>query len=522
MVRLPLHPLLLVFFACSDSGGPTEPGERPARTVVSVTISGPEEPLAVGQTAQLEVELRDAAGKPVTGATVEWSSSAPLIVGVSSSGVATALAPGQASIRASSAGRTGSLPLEVLEAEPEVPPPPPPPPAGSRGSIAYVKNGELRLIEPDGTADRRVWALPEGPYAFSGLSWRPDGGEIAFAANHEQAVSLYDYDVYAIRPDGSALRKLTNGPLHSDLIGLPTGTVTVAVQNQTFDSGPYVVYVAGAPEPQSVIVPGGGTVRVTFKGVADLGEGVGQPVVAVKLGNRWWDASVRPDVRGGAGVEAGTLRLTANPVPEYGAHSPFWRGDGSAVGFIQLPTCLLQYVPSEPAPAADGSELVSAEAWDGVCAVDWSPAAGQMDRLLLSDEREYWRNGETRIHLVSEGSSAAGTPVITLGDYSRVVDMRWLPDGSGFIIARDDGLLDVDVNLYEYTLATGAERKITDIKGEYVRFFSVSPDGQSIAFERVTGGERTDLETLPSDLWVVSRDGTGARLLVSGARFPAW
>jgi Tol biopolymer transport system component len=50
---------------------------------------------------------------------------------------------------------------------------------------------------------------------------------------------------------------------------------------------------------------------------------------------------------------------------------------------------------------------------------------------------------------------------------------------------------------------------------------SVSPDGQSIAFERAaevdTFGSLTDPE-----VWIVGRDGSGLRLLVEDAMAPAW
>jgi Tol biopolymer transport system component len=49
-----------------------------------------------------------------------------------------------------------------------------------------------------------------------------------------------------------------------------------------------------------------------------------------------------------------------------------------------------------------------------------------------------------------------------------------------------------------------------------VRRFAISPDGQSVVFERVT-----DLRG-PSDLWTMRRNGTDMRLLARGGEAPAW
>src|ERR1051326_9075888 len=68
--------------------------------------------------------------------------------------------------------------------------------AANRGTIAYVHGGaEIRLVEPDGTNDRRIWTLPRPELAatmgVTGVAWRPDGQEIAFSSGHEAAQSLY-------------------------------------------------------------------------------------------------------------------------------------------------------------------------------------------------------------------------------------------------------------------------------------------------------------------------------------------
>src|SRR5436309_398734 len=110
------------------------------------------------------------------------------------------------------------------------------PGAVNRGTIAYVRGGaEIRLVEPDGGGDRRVWTHPRpelsATMGVTGLAWRPDGKEIAFSSGHEAAQSLYQSDLYAIRPDGTGLRKITNPPDAAEYARLPKGSVSVTVRN---------------------------------------------------------------------------------------------------------------------------------------------------------------------------------------------------------------------------------------------------------------------------------------------------
>ena len=81
--------------------------------VALVRISPASRDLTVGQTAQLTAEVLDARGVVLPGRTVTWSSSAPNVVTVTSSGLVTALSPGNATITASSEGRSGTSSVRV-------------------------------------------------------------------------------------------------------------------------------------------------------------------------------------------------------------------------------------------------------------------------------------------------------------------------------------------------------------------------------------------------------------------------
>jgi hypothetical protein len=478
--------LALLLSACSGGGQPPNNGNKPEREVASITLSPETATIPVGQTQTFTATAKDVSGATIN-TSVAWTSSDTHVATVMG-GVATGLAQGTTHITASSNGvtsNTAELTVTIDDIDEESPP--------ISNAIAYVRGDELRLIGFDGAGDRLVWkapavdpAKPELIYEVAAPAWRPDGREIAFSSEHEMALSIFQYDIYAIRPDGSNLRKLTNGPAYGHLASYPKGTVTVTVSNTAFNGGPFLVYVQGAPEPQQINLGVGSTIQLTFNGMADLGEGVFQPVVVIDGIQRWWDAAVAADVRSGTTTNAGHISLSAYPLERFGAHAPLWRVDGSRLGFIVTAftfgnaACLLQQTSADPPPGPSYEFLLNPDVFGPICAVDWAPTAALADQLLVVDATsDYSETGETHIYRVTEESSTKGSPVVTFDRYVQLTDLRWLPDGSGFIVARQDDLIDEDINLYEFTFATRELRKITDFTGEFVRAFSLSPDGQS-------------------------------------------
>ena len=491
-----------VLAACGGDKPVIDPVDH---TVASVEISPANPSVAVGGTTTLDAVARDAAGATVTGTTFRWSSAAPGVARVDeTTGIVTGVAAGTAGISATGGGKTGSTTVTVSGGS-----------VTTASAIAYARGGEIRLIDLDGGNDRGIWATPrpELGYTVSGIVWRPDGTELAFSSNHEEAVSFFQRDIYAVAPDGSGLRKLTNAPAHDRLASLPQGTVRVTVRNFTGDGGPFIIYVQGAREPQSALIAPGASQTLTFPNVADLGEIV-QPVVAILGAVRWFDAAAAADVRPGVTVDGGTLTLGASSgIENFGVVGPGWRSDAAKVGYLESPACILEESPANPPPGSSYDPVLD-PALFAPCAFDWAPAAVGVDQLLvaLTD----FDAGEGGIYRIAEGSSSKGQPLVTYPDYEQLTDLRWLPDGSGFLFAKRTDLFDESVNLFEYLFAAGASRQITSFTGEYIRAFGVSPDGQSVAFERAQAMDG------PADVWVMRRDGSDARLLVRNGTSPAW
>lgn len=384
--------------------------------------------------------------------------------------------------------------------------------AAEQGAIAYVRSDSgvsntIRLIQPDGTGDRAILTLPDsGVGNVPQLAWSPDASELAFASDHEATTSLYSSDIYAVRPDGSGLRRLTNGPDRRQLGAYPTGTVTVDVQTPA-DGGPYLVYVAGAPAPQAA--PAGGLRRLTFTSVADLGPGKVQFVVAMFGASRWLSAGSGADVLAGQTVSAGTLILSGQGL-QYKAFHPTWRADGGAVGFAFGSGARPEQVPASPPAGALGSDIIAGSAIPGFPGlVEYAPLTSLANQILY-DSFDF--NGES-IYRASAGATSPGSPLVTFEH--TVIDLKWLPDGSGFLAAVPTWD-ETSSNIYEYQFASGQLTQVTHFSGEVAGHLSISPDGRTIVFERAAS------LSAPASLWLIGRDGSNLRLLASDAARPAW
>jgi trimeric autotransporter adhesin len=88
----------------------------PPAPVASVTLSTPDSSLIQFDTVQVTAVLRDAANNVLTGRTITWSSSAPAIATVSSSGEVAAVGIGNATITATSEGVSQTLDLTIAPA----------------------------------------------------------------------------------------------------------------------------------------------------------------------------------------------------------------------------------------------------------------------------------------------------------------------------------------------------------------------------------------------------------------------
>lgn len=394
--------------------------------------------------------------------------------------------------------------------------------APTAGTIAYVRGGtEIRLIESDSTNDRRLWThefAKEGSGIYE-LSWRPDGKELAFSSSHLNVASLYHADIYAIGPDGKGFRKITNAPDHGELARYPKGVVTVTVRNDQpawkqsqASTGVFFVYVVGADEPQAVTLPPGSSKILTFKSVADYGNHA-QAVVAMYGQYRWFLPGL--DVRARQTTKAPDFSISGDGIELFGAFRPTWRSDGSRVSY-RSGLCITSSVAAQPTPGEFVFKpLFAGDQPMGACAWDWGPTASLADQILYTSNA----GGGSSIYRIKEGGTHPGTRVHTFSelDHQILLDLRWLPDGSGFLYSFPDLAYEFG-NIFRYDFETKRATQLTDFKDVYARAFDVSPDGNWIVFERA----RKYNEDKEVDLWIMRTDGSGARMLVRGGLSPSW
>src|SRR2546421_607480 len=83
-------------------------------TVASVTVTPPPATVLVGETVQLTATLKDANESVLTGRVVTWASGNTGVATVSSTGLVTGVAQGQATITAASEGQQGTAAVTVI------------------------------------------------------------------------------------------------------------------------------------------------------------------------------------------------------------------------------------------------------------------------------------------------------------------------------------------------------------------------------------------------------------------------
>ena len=390
------------------------------------------------------------------------------------------------------------------------------------GTIAYVRNGtEIRLIDADGSNDRRLWTHPDAKKELGiyDVAWRPDAKELAFSSGHAAVASLYHADLYAIRPDGTGFRKLTNTPDRAEFARYPKGAVSVTVRNDQpiyrqsqASAGVFIVYVAGADEPQQITLPPGSAKTLLFKNVADFGN-MAQAVVAMWGNYRWFTPGV--EVQAGRTAKAPVFSITGDGIELLGAFEPVWRSDGSRVSY-RNGVCTLNSVPVNPTPGEYVfNPLFAGKNPLGTCVWDWGPTSATANQLLYTENA----SGDSSVFRMTEGGTHPGQRLAQYSniEYQLLFDLQWLPDASGFVFSNQTLMRD-SANLFRYDFATRKTMQITRLQNEFTGKFSISPDGRSIGFERAKSLD----EDRTTDLWILPLSGGNPRLLVNNGFSPSW
>lgn len=157
-----LLPLLAVA-ACGGSG-PTDTGGNgnggePAPSVESVEVTPSSGEIdAVDKTIEFSAVARDADGDPVDGTTFDWTSTDEATATVDDAGVATAVANGQTTVRATAEGVTGEADLTVEQVPVQV--------TVAPADDTLTSEGETRQFDAS-SADANGHPVQDASYAWS-------------------------------------------------------------------------------------------------------------------------------------------------------------------------------------------------------------------------------------------------------------------------------------------------------------------------------------------------------------------
>jgi hypothetical protein len=167
-------------------------------------------------------------------------------------------------------------------------------------------------------------------------------------------------------------------------------------------------------------------------------------------------------------------------------------------------------VPSSPTAGDYGPNLLNLDVGTVASAdvMDWGPTPALANQILYAS---YLNQG---IFRVTEGSDNTGTKLLETG-IEGVIDLQWLPDGSGFIYTKQN--FTDHSNIYHYDFGSEESTQLTFFTDEFAIDVSPSPDGEWIVFERSPTNTLTE-----GDLWLIKLDGTGLKLLVENGMRPSW
>jgi hypothetical protein len=228
---------------------------------------------------------------------------------------------------------------------------------------------------------------------------------------------------------------------------------------------------------------------------------------------RWFIPGL--DVQAGRTTKAPVFSITGDGIELFGAFRPVWRADGSRVSY-RSGFCTISSVSVNPTPGEHSYDPLFADKNPlGTCVWDWGPTTSTANQLLYTENA----SGDSSLYRITEGGKHPGQKLTSYSDieYQLLFDLHWLPDGSGFLYSNQTLMRD-SANIFRYDFTTRKVTQITRLENEFIGNFSISPDGQSMVFERSKSLD----ENREIDLWIARIDGSNSRLLVRNGFAPSW
>jgi uncharacterized protein YjdB len=193
--------------------------------------------MTVGQTTQLTATLKDALGSVLSGRTVSWSSSNSAVATVSPQGMLTAVAPGSATISATSEGKSGTASVTITNV--------------AVGSVTIQPQGPSILLGGNAQLSATVRDANGNVVTDRLVTWSSSNPAVATVSPSGvvTSVALGSATITATSEGKSGTTIVT-------VIPLPIATVTVAPATKTILAGETAAFTATAKDASGNVLTG--------------------------------------------------------------------------------------------------------------------------------------------------------------------------------------------------------------------------------------------------------------------------
>jgi Tol biopolymer transport system component len=426
-----------------------------AGAIARLGMGPPAATMTVGSTLQLVANAADVNFNIVPGAAISWVSSNEAAVSVSSSGLLTAVAPGNATIGATANGASAYATVTV------------PVPAGPNGpgippftmAITVEQDYGITIVRSDGTVESKILCGTQCS-SLTGPNWSRDGRSLAVTGRRDTLSVLF-----VVNRDGTDLHEVASAPRL--FISPPTNSAYWTGFGADWSTDGRLVYVRSTKDGNAIeTVAADGTGRSTvmaptgpIRTLADLNTGnprwgLGDSMISAEIGGQIY--SMNPD---GSNLRQLTSVTT-------GAFGHRWSPDGKTIafstnmGFDQGAIWILD-------PVSGALRQILTPRLRGFC---FSPNSSRLSLVSLENELQNWIS----IYTVNVDGTGSQKAVIAIMDMFNPVIGAWTPDGK-FLVYTDDRRFaggPAGAQLYAQSIGEGTNTRLADVTN--VTFFSIA------------------------------------------------
>lgn len=419
--------------------------------------------LSVGGALQLKANAADTNGNVISDALISWTTSNASTANVSTSGLVTAVSPGDAIITAQAAGVTASTILTI------------PVPTGPGGAgippftmaVSRKLNSQILVITSDGTVVANISCGAECGFR-STPAWSQDGSKLAITAYRGLQSVLFVAD-----RNGTNLHEVASADGYQGGFNLGHPVYVWPALEQGWSGDGRLVYVRETANGNAIeTVNADGSDRRTIVPTntarpTNPAWGLDDSMITLVINKQLY--AVNPD-GSNLRVLSGSLGEVFEGVRTGLTPGPTWSADRKLIAFERNGATQGTFVVFDPVSGAVLQFVVPR-----LRAFCWSPSGSRIalvsvDSTALGWLGTYWNY----VYTVNADGSALHQAVIAVGQASNTVTAAWSPD-SKFLIYLDDRQASTGVpgkQIYAQSIAEGTNTKLSDIRD--VVFFDIA------------------------------------------------